>query len=890
MKNKFLFPFCLLLSSLLLWSCVEDLVSYTGNIIGKVTDARTGMPLDGATVTITPGGLSRTTGSNGIFEFRDLEAKQYEIQVQKDGYVTNNKTINVTMGTDAVGDIAMTPIEEDGKLELSVSYLNFGDRSTSLSFSILNNGNKSFNWNITGLDKLNWLSVSPVSGTLAAGKSNAVTVTLNRNYITEYVEGTIIINTDNESLPLKITADVENVSSKISLSTTTLNFGTEYNTLSFDIKNIGNAGDVNWNITGVDATWIKVSPMSGTTSMYKSSVVKVDIDRSKMEVGSNSTTIIVEADGESLPLKITAEVEKISSKISLSTTTLNFGTEHTTHSFDINNIGNAGDVNWNIIGVDAAWIKVSPMSGTTSMNKSSVVKVDIDRSKMEVGSNSTTIIVEADGESLPLKITAEVEKISSKISLSTTTLNFGTEHTTHSFDINNIGNAGDVNWNIIGVDAAWIKVSPMSGTTSMNKSSVVKVDIDRNQMEVGSNSTAIIVEANGESFRVTINAEKAPNRYLEVYPSAIILGTNDSESFIVTSHNGATAYKLYGSGDSQWASFSKDEGVIPMYDPNDIGTIENITIYADRTGLAPGNYTFSLIIRTDLGDYELPVSMTVEESATPDVPSGEILTCHDDLEFTLTSCKMSGTTATIEYMVENIGNNTLELTLWGTTGGYSYVYDDQGNEYKFGYGGATLTLGNESYSSGVTAKIPSGVKVKGSIVISNVADDAASFNITLRSTFSGADLVFKNIAIQGRSSSSLDTPQTTGTVISCDDDLEFILLDCKRGAGDKVTLSYKVKNLTNKSHNLILWGSTGGRSYVYDDQGNEYRFGYDGVTLTLGSESSSSGVSTTIPPNAVAKGSVIIKGVDSSAAEMSNIAIYSGSSSAELIFKKVKIR
>ena len=790
MKNKFLFPFCLLLSSLLLWSCVEDLVSYTGNIIGKVTDARTGMPLDGATVTITPGGLSRTTGSNGIFEFRDLEAKQYEIQVQKDGYVTNNKTINVTMGTDAVGDIAMTPIEEDGKLELSVSYLNFGDRSTSLSFSILNNGNKSFNWNITGLDKLNWLSVSPVSGTLAAGKSNAVTVTLNRNYITEYVEGTIIINTDNESLPLKITADVENVSSKISLSTTTLNFGTEYNTLSFDIKNIGNAGDVNWNITGVDATWIKVSPMSGTTSMYKSSVVKVDIDRSKMEVGSNSATIIVEADGESLPLKIIADVEKISSKISLSTTTLNFGTEHTTHSFDINNIGNAGDVNWNIIGVDAAWIKVSPMSGTTSMNKSSVVKVDI----------------------------------------------------------------------------------------------------DRNQMEVGSNSTAIIVEANGESFRVTINAEKAPNRYLEVYPSAIILGTNDSESFIVTSHNGATAYKLYGSGDSQWASFSKDEGVIPMYDPNDIGTIENITIYADRTGLAPGNYTFSLIIRTDLGDYELPVSMTVEESATPDVPSGEILTCHDDLEFTLTSCKMSGTTATIEYMVENIGNNTLELTLWGTTGGYSYVYDDQGNEYKFGYGGATLTLGNESYSSGVTAKIPSGVKVKGSIVISNVADDAASFNITLRSTFSGADLVFKNIAIQGRSSSSLDTPQTTGTVISCDDDLEFILLDCKRGAGDKVTLSYKVKNLTNKSHNLILWGSTGGRSYVYDDQGNEYRFGYDGVTLTLGSESSSSGVSTTIPPNAVAKGSVIIKGVDSSAAEMSNIAIYSGSSSAELIFKKVKIR
>ncbi|MBQ6939543.1 MAG: carboxypeptidase regulatory-like domain-containing protein [Muribaculaceae bacterium] len=690
MKNKIFYGLCLLLSSLILWSCIQEEVSYTGNIIGKVTDANTGMVLDGVTVTISPGGLSRTTGSSGIFEFRDLEPKQYEIQVQKDGYTTNSKVINVTMGADAVGDITMTPIEKNGKLALSVSSLNFGTQSTSLSFSILNNGNKSFNWNITGLDKLNWLSVSPVSGTLAAGKSNAVTVTLNRNCVTEYVEGTIIINTDNESLPLKITANIENISSKISLSATTLNFGTEYTTLSFDIKNIGNAGDVNWNITGVDADWIKVSPLSGTTSMNKSSVVKVDVDRNKMDAGNNSTTIIVNADGESL--------------------------------------------------------------------------------------------------------------------------------------------------------------------------------------------------------RVTINAEKASDRYLEIYPSALFLGTNDSESFIISSHNGSTAYQLYGRGDFEWASFSKVEGVIPEYDPNNIETVELIYIYADRTGLAPGEYTFTLIISTDLGDYELPVSMTVEGSSTPDVVSGEIISCHSDLEFTLTSCKMSGTTATIEYTVQNIGSKSLELTLWGSTGGYSYLYDDLGNEYKFGSQGASLTLGKESNSAGVSATIPSGVKVKGSVIIPYVADEASSFNVSLRSTFSGADLIFKNVAIQGRSSSSPDTPQTTGIVISCHDDLEFTLLDCKRGAGDKVTLTYKVKNITNKPHYLFLWGSTGGRSYIYDNQGNEYGFGSNGATLTLGNESSSAGVSATIPANAVVKGSIEIRGVESSATEMSNITLYSSTSSADLVFKNVKIR
>ena len=66
--------------------------------------------------------------------------------------------------------------------------------------------------------------------------------------------------------------------------------------------------------------------------------------------------------------------------------------------------------------------------------------------------------------------------------------------------------------------------------------------------------------------------------------------------------------------------------------------------------------------------------------------------------------------------------------------------------------------------------------------------------------------------------------------------------------------------------------------------------GSNGATLTLGNESSSAGVSATIPANAVVKGSIEIRGVESSATEMSNITLYSSTSSADLIFKNVKIR
>lgn len=413
MKTKCIKLLSMLFAILMLGACSKDVEPLTGNITGKVTDSATGEVLQGVTVTITPGGTSRTTGSDGYFEFRELDPKQYEIQAKKSGYSTNNKTVTVVTGRDVSGDIYLTPIEKDGKLALSVSSLNFGSQNTSLSFDIMNNGNKNFNWNISGLDKVNWLSMNPTTGTLAAGKSNAVTVTLNRDRITEYKEATVIVNADNESVALKITAEAENKESKITLSTNTLNFGTEYSSLTFDVKNSGNAGDANWDITGIDVDWIKVSPTSGTTAMGKSSAVKVDLDRSKLTIGEHTTTIFVNADGESL--------------------------------------------------------------------------------------------------------------------------------------------------------------------------------------------------------RVTINAEKGEDRYLEVTPSALVLGTAESATFAIMSHNGSTTYELYGNGDFSWASFSKVEGVIPEYNSSDANTVETITLYADRSGLTAGEYSFTLIIRSDLGDYNVPVTMTVEK-------------------------------------------------------------------------------------------------------------------------------------------------------------------------------------------------------------------------------------------------------------------------------------
>ena len=70
-----------------------------GAISGEVVDIGTGDPVEGAMVTLSPGGMNVLTGYDGHFEFLDLDARQYTITVQKAGYITNRKTVTTIPGS-----------------------------------------------------------------------------------------------------------------------------------------------------------------------------------------------------------------------------------------------------------------------------------------------------------------------------------------------------------------------------------------------------------------------------------------------------------------------------------------------------------------------------------------------------------------------------------------------------------------------------------------------------------------------------------------------------------------------------------------------------------------------------------------------------------------------
>lgn len=88
-------------------SCTKTQYDLFGSISGTVSDVDTGEPLERANVTLSPTSKNTFTGMDGQFEFQELDAQQYTLTVQKEGYQSNRKLVTVTAGENTRVDLLM---------------------------------------------------------------------------------------------------------------------------------------------------------------------------------------------------------------------------------------------------------------------------------------------------------------------------------------------------------------------------------------------------------------------------------------------------------------------------------------------------------------------------------------------------------------------------------------------------------------------------------------------------------------------------------------------------------------------------------------------------------------------------------------------------------------
>lgn len=97
-KGIIRFSLLVIVAACLFTACKPESYDTYGNIVGTVIDVDSGEPVQQVTVTLTPTGKNTYTGTDGMFDFPELEAQQYTVTVQKSDYEGNRKIVNVVAG------------------------------------------------------------------------------------------------------------------------------------------------------------------------------------------------------------------------------------------------------------------------------------------------------------------------------------------------------------------------------------------------------------------------------------------------------------------------------------------------------------------------------------------------------------------------------------------------------------------------------------------------------------------------------------------------------------------------------------------------------------------------------------------------------------------------
>lgn len=236
MKRSLYLFFGILLICGIYQACTPEEIP--GSIYGVVADKATGEPIKSAGVELSPSGLKTITGSEGQFEFTELDPGKYTLLITKTGYLDGvSSTIEVKAGQQAKGDVQIEKLPpalkvvDDNRQEIST--LDFGSAidDVARSFSLFNDGTESLEWQITVT--ADWIkSVSKIEGVLSAGATQSLIVTIDRTKLNSGENTTTAhITSNNGSKQLTITATNSTVlatlntlaASNVKTTTATLN-------------------------------------------------------------------------------------------------------------------------------------------------------------------------------------------------------------------------------------------------------------------------------------------------------------------------------------------------------------------------------------------------------------------------------------------------------------------------------------------------------------------------------------------------------------------------------------------------------------------------------------------------------------------------------------------
>ena len=288
--KKYLFLLLGIIALTLVISCNKDEVDMSGTISGLVTDyTNANTPIAGATVTLNVKGLTKTTGSDGRFEFVGIEPGTYTLQVSANHFQPTTKQVTVYAGQTANCDFQLSV----GAVSVDISpvTLNFGNATEQLSFTITNNSTGTLSYTISNIP--NFVQVSPSTGSVAARGKQAVTVSvINRASITSARNGQMTVNIGSDSYTISVNVEPYQAEAiNVDITPQSLSFDKDTEQLKFMMAS-NYSKDLNYTINS-NLDILTVSPDNGTLSARGKAEISVTIkDRKNVTTDRNGLLTI----------------------------------------------------------------------------------------------------------------------------------------------------------------------------------------------------------------------------------------------------------------------------------------------------------------------------------------------------------------------------------------------------------------------------------------------------------------------------------------------------------------------------------------------------------------------------------------------------------------------
>jgi hypothetical protein len=401
---------------------------------------------------------------------------------------------------------------------VSPTSLDFGTSDTQKSFSITNTGGGTLTWSLSSSQS--WLSVTPSSGSGNAG----ITVNVNRSGLSSgSYNGVITVNSNNGILAVSVTMQIPVLTQSWDFVIGTLtsdklsyNWGEQAQIWAA----ITNTGSEKISNNYARADFEIISPQ-GQTVFTGQDWLGYDINPGAGWILDTHWTIPSDAAIGSYSIRVTVTIwegingqwqgathvktKEVDNSFSVagsssptpsvSPTSLDFGTSDTQKSFSITNTG-GGTLTWSLSS-SQSWLSVTPSSGSGNAN----IAVNVNRSGLSSGSYNGVITVNSNNGILAVSVTMQIPVLTQDpvLSVSPTSLDFGTSDTQKSFNIVNAG-GGTLTWSLSS-NQAWL----VPGLTSGSGGATIGVTVNRNGLNSGTYSGVITVTSNGGSSTVSIS-------------------------------------------------------------------------------------------------------------------------------------------------------------------------------------------------------------------------------------------------------------------------------------------------------------------------------------------------------------------------------------------------